>query len=80
MPARPRGWENRPIPKGRLYSDYTKEEIEAKIAAQEKDTSYDGRFNGPHILTDRFGWTARCCGNPQGCKWCANEEAYRKGK
>lgn len=39
------------------------------------DTTYNGKFNGPHILTDRQGWTARCCGNSHGCKWCANEEA-----
>lgn len=31
--VRPRGWNNKPIPKGMLYSDYTKEEIDAKIAA-----------------------------------------------
>lgn len=39
----------------------------------------DERFQGPHVLTDRQGWTAKCCGNAAGCKWCAMEEAYLKG-
>jgi len=29
------------------------------------------RFNGPHILTAPDGQTAPCCGDPNGCKWCA---------
>ena len=37
---------------------------------------FGGRFNGPHVLTDRHGGTARCCGTVEGCKWCANEAAY----
>lgn len=28
-------------------------------------------FKGPHILTDKDGNKARCCGNPAGCEWCA---------
>jgi hypothetical protein len=38
----------------------------------------DERFKGPHILSDRQGHTARCCGNSSGCKWCADDEDHIK--
>ena len=47
-----------------------------EAVALRSDYSFGSRFNGPHVLTDNHGWTARCCGNAEGCKWCANEAAY----
>lgn len=31
----------------------------------------DNGFEGPHVLTDCGGQTARCCGTANGCRWCA---------
>lgn len=31
------------------------------------------KFNGPHVLTDKDGNTANCCGSPSGCEWCAKD-------
>jgi hypothetical protein len=47
-----------------------------EAVALRSDYSFGGRFNGPHVLTDSHGWTARCCGTAEGCKWCANLAAY----
>ena len=47
-----------------------------EAVALRSDYSFGSRFNGPHVLTDNHGWTARCCGTVEGCKWCANEAAY----
>jgi hypothetical protein len=58
----------------------TKYQQYADAITNKQDTSFDGRFNGPHVLTDDKGWTARCCGHAAGCKWCANEAAYKGGQ
>jgi hypothetical protein len=67
----------RSIPQPDYNDNYRAKYMEA--VALRQDASFAGRFNGPHVLTDNHGWTARCCGNAEGCKWCANEAAYMGG-
>jgi hypothetical protein len=50
--------------------------IEWMKKAIEKADELNAKFQGPHELTDRHGWTACCCGNVDGCKWCAMEVLY----
>ena len=49
--------------------------VQGYVTSEELDV----RFNGPHILTDRYGRSARCCGDPNGCKWCADDWKHNGG-
>lgn len=56
-----------------------KSAIESMQMAIEESRELAARFNGPHHLTDKHGWSAKCCGTVDGCYWCASEALYMRG-